>query len=107
MKAKLGLHPDKVMLLICGDRKVVLQFELLVPNTTITAHLYCQRQDRLADQILQKCSNHGFICFLHDNANPSIANTTRQKLLELDWKMLIHQPYSSNCARSKYSLSLL
>lgn len=38
---KLGIHPMKVNLSIWWDSRYMLLFELLPPNITITAHMYC------------------------------------------------------------------
>lgn len=46
----------------------------------------------LAGWIKCKRSDHGPICFSHDNARPLFANLTCQKLLELDWKCLSTHP---------------
>ena len=81
-------------------------FELLPPNTTITSDLYCNQLDRLAAQIQQKRPHHGPVRFLHDNARPHTAVRTRQNLLELDWEVLIHPPYSPDLAPSDYHLFL-
>ena len=44
------------------------------------------------------------IVFHHDNARPHSSLTTRQKLLELGWDVLLHPPYSPDIAPSDYYL---
>lgn len=104
--AKPGLHPRKVMMSVWWDCDGVIMFELLPPNTSITADLYCDQLDRLATQIQQKRPGHGPVRFLHDNARPHTAIRTRQKLLNLGWEVLNHPPYSPDLAPSDYYLFL-
>lgn len=104
--AKPGLHPKKVMLSVWWDSKGVIMFEVLPPNTSITAELYCKQLDRLAAQIQQKRPHLGRVRFLHDNARPHTAVSTRQKLLDLGWEALNHPPYSPDLAPSDYHLFL-
>ena len=103
---KAGLHPRKVMLCIWWDCRGIIHYELLPPNTTITADLYCQQLDALATKIAEKRPNHGPIRFLHDNARPHTARVTRQKMLDLGWEVLPHPPYSPDLAPSDYHLFL-
>ena len=105
-QSKAGLHPRKIMLCVWWDCKGVIHYELLPPNTSITADLYCQQLDRLAAAIAQKRPNHGLVRFLHDNARPHTARVTRQKLLDLGWELVPHPPYSPDLAPSDYHLFL-
>ena len=82
---KSGLHSLKVMLSVWWDSEGVILYELLPKNKTITADVYCAQLDRLAAQIERQRPGHGHIRFLHDNARPHVAKSTRQKLLDLDW----------------------
>lgn len=106
LQPKAGLHPNKVMLCVWWDCKGVILFELLPPNTTITADLYCQQLDRLAAKLAELRPNHGQIRFLHDNARPHTARLTREKLLDLGWELLPHPPYSPDLAPSDFHLFL-
>ena len=47
------LHGKKVLLSIWWDRQGIIHFELLPPNATINAQLYCQQLERL-NQALRK-----------------------------------------------------
>lgn len=101
---KASLHPQKVMLCVWWDSKGILYWELLPSNTTITAALYSQQLDRLAAKIAQVRPGLSQVRFLHDNARPHVAKLTREKLLQLNWEVLVHPPYSPDIAPSDYHL---
>lgn len=101
---KQDLHPQKVMLSVWWDCKGVIHFELLPPNTTITAALYCEQLDRVSQAMAEKRPNHGVVRFLHDNARPHTARMTRQRLLGLGWEVLPHPAYSPDLAPTDYHL---
>ena len=82
----------------------MILFELLPPNTTITANYYCAQLDRLKAQLAIKRPQHGKVRFLHDNARPHVATVTRQQLASLGWEVLPHPPYSPDLAPSDYHL---
>ena len=65
---------------------------------------YCEQLDRLAAKISELRPRNNRVRFLHDNARPHVANLTRQKLLDLDWEILTHPPYSPDLAPSDYHL---
>lgn len=44
------------------------------------------------------------VYFLHDNARPHIAMTTKKKLIDLNWTVLTHPPYSPDLAPTDYHL---
>ena len=48
--------------------------------------------------------NRKGVIFHHDNATPDASLTTRQKLLRLSWKVILHPPYSPDLAPSDYCL---
>jgi histone-lysine N-methyltransferase SETMAR len=95
------LHAKMVMLSVwCGVRGVI-HWELLPTGSTVTADVYCEQLDRVAAKLQGK---QGKVYFLHDNARPHIAKSTRQKLLELGWTVLSHPPYSPDLAPTDYYL---
>ncbi|CAK9834550.1 Mariner Mos1 transposase [Anthophora retusa] len=49
-------------------------------------------------------ANRKGIVFHHDNARPHTSLVTRTKLLELDWEVMSHPPYSPDLAPSDYHL---
>lgn len=101
---KAGLHPKKIMLCIWWDCKGIIHFELLPPNETITAAVYCDQLERLSRAIKETRPNHRTVRFLHDNARPHTARVTRQKLVDLGWEVLPHPPYSPDLAPTDYHL---
>ncbi len=98
---KNDLHPKKIMLSVWRGVKGIIHWELLPPDCTITADLYCQQLDRVAGKLQGK---QGRIYFLHDNARPHIVKSTREKLLKLGWVTLPHPPYSPDLASTDYHL---
>lgn len=105
--SKPDIHQQKVMLSLWWNRKGPIHFEVLSPNQTITADLYCDQLMRLAAQIRIKCpilANRKGVLLQHDNAKPHTAIKTQQKIHELGWEVLIHPPYSPDIAPTDYYL---
>jgi [histone H3]-lysine36 N-dimethyltransferase SETMAR len=104
---KPGLHPQKIMLCIWWDMRGVVHWELLDPNLTITADVYCQQLVRLSQALVRNrpsLVNRKGVILQHDNARPHIARVTQQKIRELGWEVLPHSPYSPDMAPSDYHL---
>lgn len=101
---KVDLHPKKVLLSVWWDVHGIIFWELLPPNTTITAAIYCAQLDKLQAEFVRKRPEHDKVYFLHDNARPHIAKSTRQKLLQLGWEVLPQAPYSPDTAPTDYYL---
>lgn len=105
--AKPGLTPKKIMLCVWWDWKGIVHYELLPPGKTINSDFYCEQLDRLNQKIQKKrpeLFNRKGIVFHQDNARPHTALTTRKKLRELGWEVLLHPPYSPDLAPSDYHL---
>ncbi len=105
--AKSGLHPQKIMLCIWWDVRGVVHWELLDPNQTITAEVYCSQLDRLCEKLTRNrpsLINRKGVILQHDNARPHTARLTQQKINELGWEVLPHPPYSPDLAPSDYHL---
>ena len=95
------------MLCVWWDWKGVLYYELLPENETINSNKYCSQLDQLKEALDEKCPeliNRKRIIFHQDNARPHVSLMTRQKLLQLDWEVLIHPPYSLDIAPSDFHL---
>lgn len=101
---KPDLHQKQVMLSVWWDAQGIIHFELLPDNTSITAAYYCNQLERLSQKISLLRPQHGKVYFLHDNARPHVAKTTRLKLLQFGWEILPHPPYSPDLAPSDYHL---
>jgi histone-lysine N-methyltransferase SETMAR len=95
------LHPKKIMLCVWWGLKGIIHWVLLPTGCNITADLYCQQLDRVAAKLQGKQDR---IYFLHDNARPHIAKSTREKLLKLGWVTVPHPPYSPDLAPTDYHL---
>jgi histone-lysine N-methyltransferase SETMAR len=98
------LHQKKVMLSVWWDVKGVIYFELLPPNTTVDATLYCTQMDRLQAALTKERPKRDKVRLLHDNARPHTAKKTREKIQELGWEVLPHPAYSPDLAPSDYHL---
>jgi hypothetical protein len=76
-----------------AERLVGCQWNYSLGNSsngcTITADLYCQQLDRVAKKLKGKQDR---IYYLHDNARPHVAKSTREKLLKLGWITVPHPP---------------
>ena len=70
-------------------------------GTTVTADIYFQQLDRVAE-ILQGKQDR--VYFLHDNARPHIAKSPHEKLLELGWVVIPYPSYSTDLAPTDYQL---
>ena len=98
---KHDLHPKKVVLSVWWGVKGIIYWELLPDEYTVTADLYCQQLDRVAQKLK---GNHDRVYFLHDNTRPHVAKSTREKLLELGWVTIPHPAYSPDLAPTDYHL---
>ena len=80
----------------------------MVPSgQSLNTNLYCQQLTRLKKAIDEKrpeLANRKGVVFHQVNARPHISLTTRQKLRELGWEVISHQPYSPDLAPSDYHL---
>ena len=95
------------MLCIWLDWKGVLYYELLPENQKINSSKYCSQLDQLKAALDKKCPelvNRKCITFHQDNTRPYVSLMTRQKLLQLGWKVQIHLPYSPDVAPSDFHL---
>ena len=99
--AKNDLHPKKIMLSVWWGVKGIIHWEVLPAGCRITADLYCQQLDRVAAKLEGKQDR---IYFLHDNARPHIAKSTRKKLLKLGWITIPHPTYSPDLAPTDHHL---
>lgn len=98
------IHERKVLLSVWWDVRGVIWYELLPPNTTVTADYYCLQLDRLNSALIAARPQLRKIYMLHDNARPHTAKVTRQKLLSFGWQVLPHPPYSPDIAPTDYHL---
>ncbi|XP_072756194.1 histone-lysine N-methyltransferase SETMAR-like [Anoplolepis gracilipes] len=93
--AKPGSTAKKILLCIWWDWKEIIHYELLPSGQTRNSDLYCQQLTRLKQAIDLKrpeLANRKGVVFHQDNARPHTSLTTRQKLRELGWEVLLHPP---------------
>ncbi|CAF3468970.1 unnamed protein product [Rotaria socialis] len=98
---KADLHPKKVMLSVWSGVNGIIHWELLPNGCTITAELYYQQLDRVAEKLKGKQDR---IYYLHDNAKPHVAKSAYEKLLKLGWITIPYPPYSPDLAPADYHL---
>ena len=98
---KNDLRPKKIMLSVWWRVEWIIHWKILPAGCTITTDLYCQPLDGVAAKLKGKQDR---IYFLHDNARPHIAKSTREKLFELGWVTVPHPPYSPDLASTDYYL---
>lgn len=98
------IHQKKVMLSVWWGVRGVVYWELLPNNTTVTAEVYCAQLDKLKEQLSFDRPEQQKVYFLHDNARPHVAKSTRTKLIEFGWEVLPHPPYSPDLAPTDYYL---
>jgi len=84
----------------CGDNGII-HWETVPSGCTITADLFCQQLDRVAEKLKGKQDR---IYYLHDNRRPHIAKSTCEKLLKLGWITVPHPPYFSDLTPTDYHL---
>ena len=92
------------MVCVWWDAKGVIYWEMLERNHTINYVLYCEQLQRVADAITHNRPLLTDVIFLHDNSRPHIAKLSCEKLLELQWEVLPHPPYSPDLAPTDYCL---
>lgn len=97
-------HPQKLLISVWWDVRGVVYWEALPHGTTITASLYCQQLERVDAALKESRPEMNKVLFLHDNARPHSAKVTHDKILELDWELLPHPPYSPDLAPTDFHL---
>lgn len=105
--AKPGLYPKKVLLCVWWSIRGIVHFEVLKPEQTVNADLYCEQLDRVNQSLIEKCPaivNRKGVILQHDNARPHCARRTLEKINELGWEVLPHPPYSPDIAPSDFHL---
>ena len=98
---------EKVLLSIWWDCQGIIHFELLPPNAIINAQLYWQQLEHLNQALRKKrpaLVNQKGVMFHQDYTWHHTARITSQKIEELGWEKIPHQPYSPDLAPSDYHL---
>lgn len=104
---QIDLHPRKLLLCIWWARFGAVHYEVMKTGETVTAEVYCSQLQRVHESLLKSrpaLPNRWKVLLLHDNARPHVAKKTQMKLMELDWEVLPHPPYSPDIAPSDYHL---
>ena len=92
------------MLSVWWGVRGIVHWELIPPNTTVTAEVYCDQLKRLKAKLEADHPKRERVIFLHDNARPHVALSVRKKLMEFGWELLPHPAYSPDLAPSDYHL---
>ena len=85
----------------------IVYFKLLPRNQTINSNVYYHQLIKLDKEIKEKRSELATrrrSTFHQDNVRPHTSSVTRKTLLELDWEVMPHLPYSPDLAPSDYHL---
>ena len=90
------------MLCVRWDHRDIIHFELFNQNETVIADLYIQQLQHVHQSFLEK--HPALINRKNDNARPHTIRVTQEKILELDWSVLPHPPYSPDLVPSDYHL---
>ena len=101
---KASLHP-KTVICIWWYWKGVPYYKFLLESWMINFNKYCSQLDQLKAVLDEKCLesvNRKLIILHQDNARLHVSLMTRQKLLQLDWEVLIHLLYSPDMALSDF-----
>ena len=98
---KADLHSKKVMLSVHLSANGIIHWEILPNGCTITADLYCQQLDWVAEKLKGKQDR---IYYLHNNARPHVAKSISEKLVKFRWIIIPHPAYSSDLAPTDYHL---
>jgi len=109
--SKPNIHAKKVLLCIWWDWKVVLCYELLQQDETITADRHQQQLSNLNDALEEKRSFTGQerrkVILLHDNAR-HVAKATQDHIFAFGWELFPHAAYNPDMAPSDYySITIL
>ena len=91
---------------VVWDWKGAFSYELLPENQMINSNKCCSQLDQLKvalDEHLELV-NRKCIIFHQNNARPHVSLMTRQKLLQLNWEVLIHLSCSPDIAPSDFHL---
>ena len=86
-------HPKKVTLSVWWGVNRIIHWEILLNGWTMTAVLYCQQLDQIAEKLKGKQDR---IYYLHDKARSHVAKSTHEKFLKLGRISVPHPPYSPN-----------
>ena len=104
-RVKQANYSRKVMLCVWWGMEGVIYWELMKSNVVITAAIYVQQLERVAQALRQKRPNSRHKMILqHDNARPHVAKMTISAIQELKWEILQHPPYSPDIAPSDFYL---
>ena len=105
--SKAELHGRKVMLCVWYDHHNIIHFEFLNCNQTLNADLYSQQVQCVHVNLLRKrpalVSRRDIVLF-HDNTRLHSARITQRRILDLNWSVLPHPPYSPDLASSDFHL---
>lgn len=81
----------------------IVYFELLSDKTNINSEVYCEQLNKLSDVLKEKrpeLVDRNGVVLQQYSSWPHTCLITHQKLLQLEWNMLPHPPYSPKSGTS-------
>ena len=97
--------PGKVMCTVFWDRKGVILLDFLEPGQTINCDYYIAMLTKLKAWIsIVRPEKKTTFLLQHDNARPHTSLKTVDHIVNLDWTVLPHPPYSPYLAPSDFHL---
>lgn len=105
-KAKTVPSAGKVMATVFWDSQGIILIDYLQKGKTITGAYYSSLLDRLKTELQEKRPRlaHKKVLFHHDNAPAHTSAIVVAKLLEIEFQLVSHPPYSPDLAPSDYYL---
>ena len=76
-------HQRKILLCCFWDTQGLLYYDLIQQGNTVSAPIYIDQLDALAQSVREKRRRRAKVILLHDNARPHVAKVTQKKLASL------------------------
>jgi hypothetical protein len=96
--SKFNVSPSagKVVLTVFGDSQGVLLAHFQKRGANVNSTSYCEVLLKLRDAVRGKRPGQlaRGVLLHHDSARPHTARATQERIQELQWELLEHQPYS-------------
>lgn len=97
----------KSLLCVWWNMYGIVHLEILEPEQTMNAGLYCEQLDRLNQSLFEKYPEIVYrkgVILQHDNIEPHRSQQVIEKIHQLGWELLEHPPDSPDITPSDYHL---